>query len=80
MKKVLSSIWNVAFAVAVAVALSFGAAEALTGPPQQAVQLAGICTYPDYCDDNDDCEYEICPPVYTTGWCVMSKNCCTCVD
>jgi hypothetical protein len=80
MKKVLSSIWNVAFAVAVAVALSFGAAEALSGTTQQHLSEEGICTYPDYCETDEFCEWLCDFRGHLTGECIMSKNCCLCVD
>jgi hypothetical protein len=78
MKNVLLMIRNGAFAVAIAVALSFGAAEALSGSP--APTASPECTFPDYCEDDEECMEEICwqPPVYWGGTC--DHNCCTCFE
>jgi hypothetical protein len=71
---------NGAFAVAVAAALSFGAAEALSGSPDATPQRDD-CTFPDYCDDNDDCQYDICAvPPYYGGTCNLHWNCCICFE
>jgi len=78
MKKILRTICNIAFAVAIAVALSFGAAEALSGTAHRS--LASVCTYPDYCDTNEFCEDLCIERDHFWGWCIMSKNCCSCVD
>ena len=78
MKNVLLMIRNGAFAVAIAVALSLGAAEALSGTAHQS--LASVWTYPDYCDTNEFCEVLCVERDHFWGWCIMSKNCCSCVD
>ena len=78
MKNVLLIIRNGAFAVAITVALSLGAAEALSGTAHQS--LASICTYPDYCPDDEFCEWLCDVRGHETGVCVPGKDCCSCMD
>ena len=80
MKKTLSAIFNVAFAIAIAVALSFGAATAFSGTPAKGAP-SDVCTYPDYCEYKQDC-WDICVEQHghADGFCVDGKNCCSCVD
>jgi len=49
MRKTLSAILNVVFAIAIAVALTFGAATAFSGTPAKSAP-SDVCTYPDYCE------------------------------
>jgi hypothetical protein len=90
MKNVLLMIRNGAFAVAIAVALSFGAAEALSGPPgatwlPPALSAAAdtMCTFPDLCVEDDDC-IDICGPPWLGGTCdydrAVGHKCCVCFD
>jgi hypothetical protein len=83
MKDVLLMIWNGAFAVAIAAALSFGAAEALSGTGD-ATRHPNDCQMPEkYCDENEDCEPDkgICePPLYFGGTCDLYWNCCVCFE
>jgi hypothetical protein len=83
MKNVLPMIRNGAFAVAIAVALSFGAAEALSGTAD-VTRHPNDCQMPEkYCDDDDDCRIdgEICtPPLYFGGTCDLYWNCCVCFE
>ncbi|MGD2216057.1 MAG: hypothetical protein PVJ64_04850 [Gemmatimonadales bacterium] len=79
MKTVLLMIRNGAFAVAIAVALCFGAAEALSGPtfPDNP------CQFPEkYCDDDWDCRYNggICDDPYYGGTCDHHYECCVCFE
>jgi hypothetical protein len=80
MKNLLLMIRNGAFAVAVAVALSFGAAEAVSG----SAFPDNPCQFPDkYCDDDDDCAGtgNICPePPYYGGTCDHYYECCVCFE
>ena len=78
MKNVLLMIRNGAFAVAIAVALSFGAAEALSGTAHQS--LASVCTYPDYCPDDPFCVGLCIERGHASGVCVPGKDCCSCMD
>jgi hypothetical protein len=78
MKNVFLMVRNGAFAVAIAVALSFGAAEALSGTAHQS--LANVCTYPDYCPDDEFCEGLCYDRGHVTGVCVPGKDCCSCMD
>jgi hypothetical protein len=80
MKEVLIRIRNAAFAVAIAVALSFGAAEALSGTAD-ATQRENPCTFPDYCDNDPYCNNVICDdPPYFGGTCDLYWNCCVCFE
>ncbi|MGD2216066.1 MAG: hypothetical protein PVJ64_04895 [Gemmatimonadales bacterium] len=80
MKNVLLMIRNAAFAVAIAVALCFGAAEALSG----STFPDNPCQFPEkWCDDDSYCEYEagICdPPLYFGGTCDHYYECCVCFE
>jgi hypothetical protein len=94
MKNVLLMIRNGAFAVGIAVALCFGAAEALSGPPGLSWRPVGlvaaadtICQKPDPCDTHDDCEItgDICTyPPYYGGSCLYDQGygykCCVCFE
>ncbi len=74
MKNLLILIRNGAFAVAIAVALSLGAAEALSGTPDLS---STPCDTPnDICDDNLDC-YDWCP---IGGTCFLPFGCCGCFE
>jgi hypothetical protein len=80
MKNLLLVIRNGAFAVAVAAALSLGAAEGLSGSPD-ATPRRDDCTFPDYCDDDDYCNDVICAyPPYYGGTCNLHWNCCICFE
>ena len=79
MKNVLLMIRNGAFAVAIAVALSFGAAEALSG----TALPDNPCQFPDkYCEDDDDCKQGagICDWPYYGGTCDHHFECCVCFE
>jgi hypothetical protein len=80
MRNLLILIRNGAFAVAIAVALSFGAAEVLSGTPHATLQRDD-CTFPDYCEDEFDCD-EICQPSppYYGGFCYHRLSCCICYE
>jgi hypothetical protein len=81
-RNTLVLIRNSAFAVAIGIALSLGGAEALSGTPD-ATLVSNDCTFPDYCDDDDDCaiDGEICTfPPYYGGSCFMRLNCCICLE
>jgi hypothetical protein len=94
MKNLLLVIRNGAFAVAIAVALSFGAAEALSGPPGPSwrpLNLAAatdtLCQKPDPCDEDPECEEGegICDyPPYWGGTCEFDRargyKCCLCFE
>jgi hypothetical protein len=77
MKNLLLMIRNSAFAVAIAVALCFGAAEALSS----SALPDNPCQFPDkYCDEDDDCDI-ICPyPPYYGGTCDHHFECCVCFE
>jgi hypothetical protein len=76
MKNVLLMIRNGAFAVAIAVALSFGAAVAVSG----STFPDNPCQFPDeYCEDDRDCD-EICTPPYYGGTCDHHYECCVCFE
>jgi hypothetical protein len=79
MRNVLILIRNGAFAVAIAVALSFGAAEVLSGTPD-ATRARNDCTFPDYCDGDEICNQLCTDPPYSGGWCYMRLNCCICYE
>jgi hypothetical protein len=79
MRNVLILIRNGAFAVAIVVVLSFGAAEVLSGTPD-ATPRRDDCTFPTYCDNDDICMEEICTDPYFGGWCYMRLNCCICYE
>jgi hypothetical protein len=80
MKNVLLMIRNGAFAVGVAVALCFGAAEALSG----SAFPDNPCQFPDkWCDDDWYCEEGrgICDnPPYYGGTCDPHFECCVCFE
>jgi hypothetical protein len=86
----LLMIRNGAFALAIAVALCFGAAEALSGspgatwlPPASAAAADTMCTFPDLCVDDYDC-IEICGSPWLGGTCdydrAVGHKCCVCFD
>jgi hypothetical protein len=83
MKNLLLMIRNGAFAVAIAVALCFGAAEALSGTAD-AARHPNDCQMPEkYCDENEDCEItgDICIlPLYFGGTCDLYWHCCVCFE
>jgi hypothetical protein len=74
MKDVLIRIRNAAFAVAIAVALSFGAAEALSGTPD--LSRPPCDSPPGSCTEDDDC-YAYCT---IGGSCFPVVWCCLCYD
>ncbi|MGD2154515.1 MAG: hypothetical protein PVG79_14695 [Gemmatimonadales bacterium] len=79
MKNVLLMIRNGAFAVAIAVALSFGAAEAVSG----STFPDNPCQFPDkWCGNDSYCVQGagICDEPYYGGTCDHHFECCVCFE